>query len=67
MHADKHIQQIFNGNSIKDPSDLAALYKEAAKIGFSSPFGIVEESGDGLNSLDINGTTTSITKRRDDD
>lgn len=57
MHADEHIQQIFNGNSIKDSSDLAALYDETAKLGFSSAVRIdgkpVVEESDDENTVDL--------------
>ena len=81
MHADKHIQQIFNGNSIKDSSDLAALYKHAAGLGFSgndkNP--IVEESDDentnpanpdreeDLYSFDIDSPWDTSRRGNDDD
>ncbi|CAB9508128.1 expressed unknown protein [Seminavis robusta] len=34
--SDEHIQKVFTGNSLDDPSDLGALYRAAAKVGFSS-------------------------------
>lgn len=36
LNAERHIPQIFNGNSIRDPSDLEALYQQTAVVGFSS-------------------------------
>ena len=50
LTAENHIQQIFNGNSLSESSDLNSLYKQSARLGFSSGGNNTSENMDSLTS-----------------
>jgi len=63
MTADQHIQQVFNGNTLKDSTDLRSLYQQAAALGVIGdppPASVdkVEPSG-----IEPTSTTTSTERR----